>query len=188
MMPPGAEPEKCPRWLQGWIHVCEFLESCGIHSWEELDKRMKKIKAEHGAAHSTPAAPAETRGTWECTCEGRNQKVWNADPNCEIHGEKSPLQPSDDVEPSYERAEFPQVGYSCPQCGFTGNKKCSHWDNHPWFVEPEPLDKLLYVAKKLLEWVPTCSEGSSGWLRIEALKAAIKSVEGQARASLERRK
>lgn len=43
--------------------------------------------------------------------------------------------------------------------------------------EPEfgaVLASLIISAQNLLDWVPTCSVGSSGYLRIEALKAALK--------------
>lgn len=40
------------------------------------------------------------------------------------------------------------------------------------------LGNLIQCAEKLLEWCPTCSEGSSGHIRQENLRAAIQKARG----------
>ena len=44
-------------------------------------------------------------------------------------------------------------------------------------IKQDKLEELLEAAKSLLEWVPVCSIGSSGYNRQEALKKAIARFE-----------
>lgn len=39
------------------------------------------------------------------------------------------------------------------------------------------IQKLILHAKQLLEWVPTCSPGSSGFVRQENLRKSIEEIE-----------
>ena len=70
--------------------------------------------------------------------------------------------------------------YSCAGCGMGMAEPCEHWKKMLATSEDEPIadreapTELLDAAQSLLDWVPICSVGSSGYLRIERLKAALK--------------
>ena len=44
-------------------------------------------------------------------------------------------------------------------------------------LRTEQIQELLAAAQELLDWVPICSEGSSGDLRQKRLKRACKAIE-----------
>ena len=77
------------RFHGGHMADCAYLarsapaSTCNCGYRERIDCLVSAIASQSLLAATEKAAPR-----WECTCKGRHNKVWHADSDCPIHGDR----------------------------------------------------------------------------------------------------